>query len=149
MSTTRPCYIFDIDGTVADISHRLHHIEKQPKDWDAFFAACPRDVPIPAIRHLAVTLGTYAPIVFVTGRSDRVRTETDFWLKVKAQVSFAALYMREDGDHRPDHEVKGDLLDQIMNDGWEPLMAFEDRNQVVAMWRKRGLPCCQVADGDF
>jgi hypothetical protein len=28
-------------------------------------------------------------------------------------------------------------------------MAFDDRSQVVKMWRKRGVPCAQVADGDF
>jgi hypothetical protein len=30
--------LVDIDGTLADCTHRLHHIQKQPKDWDAFFA---------------------------------------------------------------------------------------------------------------
>jgi len=33
-------YIFDIDGTLADVSHRLHYITGETKDWDAFFAAC-------------------------------------------------------------------------------------------------------------
>lgn len=143
------CYLFDIDGTLADLTHRLHHIQKQPKDWDAFFAACPRDMPIAHICSLARTLSVHAPIVLVSGRSDRVRTETDYWIKVSAQIIYAGLYMRTDGDHRPDHEVKGELLDRILDDGWKPLMAFDDRNQVVAMWRKRGVPCAQVADGDF
>ena len=30
--------IFDIDGTLADISQREHHVRKQPKNWKAFFA---------------------------------------------------------------------------------------------------------------
>lgn len=194
----KPCYLFDIDGTLADITHRLHHIQDQPKNWEAFFAACSRDEPIPHICSLARTLSAYAPIVLVSGRSDKVRTETDYWIKVSAQLFAAALYMRKDGDHRPDHEVKGELLDQLMDDGWKPtlcfilkngqnraifqydagvpdhpselpdrpsiggaeahwasqqlvgpIMAFDDRTQVVKMWRKRGVPCAQVAEGDF
>lgn len=40
-------YVFDIDGTLADLTHRLHHIQKQPKDWDAFFDACAAYVSLP------------------------------------------------------------------------------------------------------
>ena len=33
---------------------------------------------------------------------------------------------------------------------WEPIMVFDDRNQVVDMWRNGlGLQCFQVADGNF
>lgn len=93
---TRSCYIFDIDGTLADCSHRLHHIQKQPKDWDAFFAACMDDQPIAHMVALAKSLPL--PIVCVSGRSDVVRVETDFWLRVRAGLNPAALYMRRAGD---------------------------------------------------
>lgn len=144
-----PCYIFDIDGTLADLTHRLHHIQKQPKDWEKFFAACSGDAPIQHICRLACDLNASSPIVLVSGRSDRVRVETDYWLKVIGGIIHSALYMRNDGDHRPDNIVKGELLDKLIADGWKPLMAFDDRNQVVKMWRERGIPCAQVADGDF
>jgi hypothetical protein len=78
-----------------------------------------------------------------------VRAETDYWIKVSAQLIYAALYMRADGDHRPDFQVKGELLDRLIGDDWNPLMAFDDRDQVVKMWRQRGIPCAQVADGNF
>lgn len=29
--------IVDIDGTVADLSHRIHFIEGEKKDWDSFY----------------------------------------------------------------------------------------------------------------
>jgi hypothetical protein len=29
--------IFDIDGTLADVLKRIHHLKKKPKDWQAFF----------------------------------------------------------------------------------------------------------------
>src|SRR6185437_285247 len=145
----KDCYVFDIDGTLADLTHRLHFIQRDPKDWNAFFAAASRDKPIMPICDLARRISSVCPIVLVSGRSDRVRTETDYWIKVSAQLGYAALYMRADGDHRPDYIVKGELLDRLIGDDWNPLIAFDDRNQVVAMWRKRGIPCAQVADGDF
>ncbi len=57
--------------------------------------------------------------------------------------------MRSEGDHRPDYKVKEELLGRILKDGFEPIMAFDDRDQVVKMWREAGVPCAQVADGNF
>ena len=38
--------VFDIDGVLADVRHRLHHVTARPKDWDAFFGAAPDDPPL-------------------------------------------------------------------------------------------------------
>lgn len=153
------CYLFDIDGTLADLSHRLHYIQGETKDWDAFFAACGSDRPIDHICDLAFTLNSSAnQIVFVSGRSDAVREQTLCWLETQGLRTNGdnwfreyrpQLYMRKAGDRRPDHVVKLELLAQIKADGWEPIMAFDDRNQVVDMWRANGVPCAQVAPGDF
>lgn len=141
------CFLFDIDGTLADLSHRLPHIQKEPKDWEAFFDACEDDTSIPHVIEIAVALARSYHIVFVSGRSDRVREATLTWLALRGLTG--DIYMRKDGDHRPDHVVKHELLDQIKGDGYLPVMAFDDRNQVVEMWRARGVPCAQVADGNF
>lgn len=145
---TKPCYLFDLDGTIADLSHRLPHIQKDPKDWDAFYAACGNDPPIPHIINLVHELAHHRAIVLVSGRSDRVRELTETWLKEHGVV-YNALYMRPDGDIRDDFYVKKILLKHIIFDGWNPLMAFDDRDQVVKMWRGEGIPCAQVADGNF
>lgn len=142
------CYIFDIDGTLADLSHRLPHIEKTPKDWRSFFAACPDDAPIKHIIILAQDIQhSGAFLVFVSGRSDEVREQTADWLA--KQGLRGMLYMRKEGDHRPDHQVKVELLAELRAAGHNPIMAFDDRNTVVKMWRELGIPCAQVADGDF
>ena len=143
------CYLFDLDGTIADLTHRLPHIQKTPKDWDAFFAACPDDKPIPHIITLAADLfGAGGSIVYVSGRSDQVRNQTQAWLDDHG-LPPGRLYMRTAGDHRPDHQVKVELLELLRADGYQPVMAFDDRNAVVKMWRELGIPCAQVADGDF
>lgn len=148
-------YLFDIDGTIADLSHRLHHITDKPKDLRTFFSKCHLDVPIPHIIELAKRLWATTPIIFVSGRSDECRMATVQWLEAQGFPMIGHkghpynLYMRKAGDHRPDNLVKAELLDAIKADGYQPIMAFDDRDQVVKMWRERGIPCAQVADGDF
>ncbi len=141
------CYLFDLDGTLADCAHRLHHIQGGRKDWKSFFAHCGSDLPIPHIVELARHLAQVETLVFCSGRSDEVRKETEAWLA--AQALSGPLYMRRRNDKRADYIVKAELLDQILADGFEPIMAFDDRDQVVKMWRARGIPCAQVAEGDF
>lgn len=142
------CYVFDIDGTLADCSHRRHHVEKMPKDWDAFFAECVRDKPICAVVKLALQLSLHHPLVYVSGRPERLRQKTVEWLS--SQLLFVThMYMRADGDYRDDAIIKREILDRMRADGWEPIMVFEDRTCVVKMWREAGVPCAQVAEGDF
>lgn len=151
----RRVYIFDIDGTLSDPEHRKHHIERKPADWPAFLAAVDQDAPIPHMVELAHRLAAHDEgILFVTGRSDDVRDKTLVWLQ--AQFPHGAkwigshdIYMRRHGDHRADTIVKSELMDLVIAGGFEPIMVFEDRASVVTMWRERGIPCCQVAPGDF
>jgi len=141
------CYVFDIDGTVSDCSHRVHHITKSPKDWKAFFAADGADEPITHMVDLALHLAKVAPVVFVTARPAEWRASTVAWLA--RQYLSGPVYMRAIGDRRDDNIVKSELIDQVIADGFEPIMAFEYRTRVVKMLRARGIPCAQVAEGDF
>ena len=149
MRATRRAYIFDIDGTIANGAHRLHHIEKTPKDWSAFFAACGGDQPIPHIIQLANHLNvTGVAIVYVSGRSDECRDATQMWLH-EHKLPDGPLYMRRAGDHRNDDILKVEMLAEVRSHGYEILMAFDDRSRVVRAWRAAGVPCAQVAEGEF
>jgi hypothetical protein len=147
-------FVVDIDGTIANLSHRLHFIEKKPADWDGFFAACMDDEPIHEVID-AVNL-LYADgdnfVLMVTGRSDAIRNQTVEWMNLHG-VPCDALYMRKAGDRRPDNIVKGELLDQLLADfditESHISAALEDRDQVVKMYRDRGIRVFQVANGNF
>lgn len=56
------------------------------------------------------------------------------------------LFMRADGDHRPDHIVKPELVSHLLH---KIEMVFEDRQVMVDKWRELGLTCLQVAKGDY
>ena len=79
------------------------------------------------------------------------RAVTEAWLRDVAGVDgmYAKLYMRPAKDYRSDDIIKGEILDQMHEDGYDPTMAVDDRDQVVAMFRARGLRVLQVAPGDF
>ena len=149
-------YIVDIDGTLADLSHRLHFIQSDPKEWDAFYDACDEDKPIWGVISViqALTDARYA-IVFVTGRPERVRNETNKWLRYNGllintqTLTRHPLIMRADGDHRPDTEVKKELVEKLIADGYRIAGVFEDRPSVCRVWREMGFTVFQMTDKEF
>lgn len=156
--------IFDLDGTLALNEHRVHHIRGEHKDYDAFHLACVDDQPHePVIRTLWAHMWAGHKVRIWSGRSDMVRTETEEWLltNVFGRVEFIERvhrdycinshlqHMRVRGDHRPDVVVKREWLNEARAAGKAPDLVYDDRNSVVEMWREEGIPCFQVALGDF
>jgi hypothetical protein len=141
---------FDLDGTLCNIEHRLHFIQSKPKDWPAFFRACVDDTPVWPMINLARHLPDGWTIEVWSGRSDEVREQTMIWLARHGLGNgyISTLRMRKAGDYRADNIVKGEWFDALPVDQ-RPALAFDDRQQVVDMWRSRGVICCQVAPGDF
>ena len=142
--------IFDLDGTLADDTHRAHYLTDGPKkDWDAYFDACDGDAPHTHIIAVLQALVHKGHIIEIwTGRSARVRDKTIAWLHWNG-VPFDFLNMRPEKDFRDDTLLKAKWLEDARDCGHLPDMAFEDRARVVHMWREQGIPCCQVAPGKF
>jgi len=137
--------IFDIDGTLADCGHRLHHIQGGKKDWPAFFGAMADDIAIePVCDHLRLCADRH-PIILCSGRPEDYRAVTERWL-TDNDIEYRALYMRASGDYRADDVVKSQLLDGILADGHQPILVVDDRPRVIAMWRARGLTCFQCRE---
>ena len=149
----KPLFIFDLDGTLANIEHRLHHITGDKNDWGAFFDACKDDQPFPGtIKMLRLLRNSGAEIQIWTGRNESARPATERWLAhyVWHHDSPLRLLMRGERDRRPDYALKQEWLDRMTDDDVLRIVAvFEDRTQVVKMYRAAGVRCLQVADGDF
>ena len=141
-------YIFDIDGTITDVSHRQHFLRQEPKDWDSFNAAMAGDAPQNHIIDLIDYLFEMHTIVLLTGRSSDYRGVTEQWLK-DHHVKYMELIMRPSGDRTDDAIIKSNAADRLIHDLGRIDMVYEDRDRVVKMWRERGIPCMQVAYGDF
>lgn len=138
--------VFDLDGTLALTEHRAHFLERPgKKDWRGFYAACDRDEPChPIIQVLLALHATGAEVEIWSGRSDEVKDKTTAWLAAHG-LGHIPIRTRKAGDHRPDTVLKTEWLDE----GRKPSLVFEDRSSVVAMYRARGIVCCQVAPGAF
>lgn len=152
--------ICDLDGTLCDCTHRVHLVQKEDgnglkkkPDWDAFYAGVRDDrVNDPVLFVLDAFMSKTRPceVIFCTGRPERCREDTEWWLFhfMGFGVNYYTLLMRADGDYRADYIVKQEMLDKYI-DKDRVLFVLDDRQQVVDMWRRNGLPCFQVAPGNF
>ncbi len=176
MNTT-PLYIFDLDGTLADLKHRRHFVEyplidcnncghqhnarkcrmcetEHPfkPDWNTFHAACVDDTPIrPVINTLTNFRMAECEVWIWSGRMSTVLAETRQWLMTHVGLTNAnELRMRPTGNFTPDDQLKESwLLTMSPEDRARLVMVFDDRDRVVNMWRRNGIVCAQVAPGDF
>lgn len=141
---------FDIDGTLANIEHRLDYVRSKPKNWKAFDAGIPNDkVNFPVAQTFYSLRDAGHEMIFASGRSDRTRTETMKWLiDNDLWDQDAKLYMRKEGDFRNDSIVKREMLNEIIDFyGKKPDMVFDDRPRVVKMWRDAGIFVFDVYQG--
>lgn len=169
--------IVDIDGTVADCTHRLGAIKptkllhkfdctnaisdgapcpqcgaKLRKDWKVFFSEVSEDLPIQPMINLLGRLKEHM-IIMVSGRPiengrTKVGIETEDWLW-KHGVWFDRLFLRLGGDNRPDYVYKQEVLDHLPKGQID--YVFEDRDQCVRMYREElpGALTMQVRDGAY
>ena len=153
MKTTRTrVAIIDIDGTIADCSHRLKHIEGEEKDWDTFYRLAHYDTPMKD--HIAfikryLKKNKLMP-VFSTGRNEKIEKDTEeFILKYKIETSsfwsrFAGcgpwefldyrITSRKKDDTRPASEVKRDMLHEHLRN-YSVEAVFEDNFDCLKMYK--------------
>lgn len=105
----RPLAVFDVDGVLADVRHRLRYVERRPKDWDAFFGAALDDPPLAEGVALARESALDCEVVYVTGRPERCRADTLTWF-ARHDLPAGELRMRRARDHRPARVAKPELL---------------------------------------
>ena len=138
--------IFDMDGTLADIEHRQHHTHGKRKDWGRFFAGIHADTPRRVLFDLMRHLHTAGYEVQIwSGRPEKTRAMSEQWLRQHG-CDLPITRMRPDGDFQPDDQLKEKWLLALPA---KPVMVYDDRDKVVAMWRRNGILCAQVAYGDF
>ena len=137
----------DIDGTIADLTHRLHYVNNGNRDWDSFFASVGDDKFRESIWRQVIedAEANDAVVIFLSGRSDITRNDTEEWLE--SYVEFKPLVlMRREFDRRPDTDVKRDIYDWHFRD-YNIVRIYDDRPRLVKMWREKGLDCVDCGDG--
>lgn len=139
--------IIDLDGTLANVEHRIHHVRGEgKKNWKKFFEGMAKDEPMEWCRFLTNNLP--ATIILLTGRPADYEIVTREWLKAK-EIKYDILLMRNSGDFRPDTIVKKEIYESRVKDFFDVLFVVEDREAVVKMWRDLGLVCLQCHEESY
>ena len=156
--------ICDIDGTLMNVEARRKLAVSQKRDsdkvmnWDVFLD--PQNMFMLDEQQLDVVMvikalcNVYNNIIFTSARNERHRDVTLKQIQGCLGDSIENgkeiyLFLRADDDFSPDDIVKKELLEDIKQQGLKPTLAFDDRDQVVKMWRGLGIECFQVREGDF
>jgi hypothetical protein len=127
-SADRPYAVIDVDGVLADVEHRLHHIAKRPKDWGRFFAAAADDPPLHAGIAMARRLAADHDIVYLSGRPERLRQVTLDWF-ARYDVPPGRLLLRDNRDRRPARLVKLGILRRLAQE--RPVSVLVDDDPAV------------------
>lgn len=112
--------ICDIDGILANASHRMEFIKSEKKDWKKFFSLTGEDKPRKEIFEMIVEFEKQGYEIFlVSGRPDNLRKETEEWLFENAKnyyfsciKFYKALFMRPSNDKRDDTIIKKEIYDR-------------------------------------
>lgn len=143
----RKAIIVDLDGTLCNANHRKHFVESEKKDWKSFYKGISDDKINEWCNEIISKMTGYT-IIFVSGRPDDYRKETEDWL-CSHLYGHCPLLMRESGDFRKDSVVKEEIYWKKIEPNYDVLFCIDDRKQVVDMWRSIGLTCLQCAEGNF
>lgn len=128
--------VFDIDGVVADVRHRLHHLD-WPVSWRGFFAEADADPLLPEGARLVADLGAQHDIVWLTGRPEWLREVTEEWL-ARYGLPDGEVHLRPVHDHRPARVYKLSVLRRLAPRGIAALV--DDDPEVVEAALAAGYP---------
>jgi hypothetical protein len=150
---TETIILCDIDGVLADVRHLLpfisKHLPKEKRNYNEYYRRIGEAKPTAYIEYIAEML-FLKPLKFyyTTGRSEQCRNVTTHWLnenRLLLNASYSELLMRKDGDERPAHEVKLEMLNIIRAKHPEAyFLAIDDDSQVIKMYRREGVACFHI-----
>ncbi|MFJ3958479.1 hypothetical protein [Arthrobacter sp. NPDC090010] len=167
--TRREAVIFDVDGTLCDVRSIRHLVAgvagatsagvatagtmpgggvRFKANFDAFHGAsidCPPHPRVVEVLQEAQAEGRV--VLVVTGRSEKWSFVTTLWMQEHG-ISFDELMMRPSGDFRPDSVVKSEIAQRILA-RYRPVLALDDRDDIIAVWHAAGIPTRKVTlDGE-
>lgn len=132
----KDCVICDIDGTLALMGDR------SPFDWNRVDRDFLNDV---VKQHLIMAKAAGKEIIIVSGRDSVCKDLTEEWLKYN-DIPYDKIFMRPKNDFRKDNIIKGEIYDEEIQGKYNVFVVYDDRNQVISMWRSLGLDVFQVAE---
>lgn len=134
-SRSKTCVIFDIDNTMFDVNGLSHLTEGSsvgPVAFETFHEAA---VYAPAVENVVVAARAFQncmPMFVLTARHEKYREET-VQLLDKHGIYPDMLLMR-DVQGVSSAQVKKSMVATLIDEGFYPVMAFEDDEDTIAMY---------------
>lgn len=135
-----PCIIVDLEGTLTDCSHRIHHYNNKEYDaWNEKFSLDPvNDRGFEAIQ-TELEVSEPPVLVICTAKDLMYRGDVLAWLEKNIYFGFVRIMYRRTGDERPSVEVKEEQLKKVQEEGYEVLRAYDDRLIMRVMYNRQGI----------
>lgn len=147
MAEAQEIVICGLDGVLALLEHRLHHLynEEGVKHWERFLEACDEDMPnLPLVDRLNQAREAGMPVIILTGRSAAARERTEQWLR-RWNIGYDTLWMRPARDYSRAGEFKAAILDQhFVNVTIRRIYESETHLDVARLCAERAIPCTLV-----
>ncbi len=140
------CVIVDVDGVLADATHRQHLVTGGRRRWDEFFEMCDRDALIEPTKITLDLMASDLTIVLLTARPEWVMPETRAWME-RFAIRWDLLIMRDYGDYSAARDFKHFVVADLRSRGFVPLLALDDDPRNVAMFERANVPCAYVHSG--
>jgi len=128
--------VFDVDGVVADVRHRLHHLDGLGR-WDEFFDDADKDGLLDEGARLVADLAAEHDVVWLTGRPEWLRDVTEDWM-ARHGLPCEELHMRPFHDYRPAPTYKLSVLRALAPRGVAAVV--DDDDEVIAAATAAGFP---------
>ena len=133
--------IVDIDGTIANVDHRIHLVRKPNKNWKLFFEKMNDDKPIEQIINKIKELHDDGlKILIVTGRPETYQSITSAWLNKHLPFEEFELIQRKKNDNRPSYQVKKSILIELKKK-YKIKFFLDDKEEDINMYLNEG---CQL-----
>lgn len=138
--TKQPAVIFDMDGTLCDVTSIRHYVlDRRRRNYHAFHylsVFCPPFgwVRSEAKRHHADKV----TVLVVTARREEWQALTEQWL-MSHDIPYEEVRMRKQDDPRKDKIIKGEILDDLL-ETYDIIHAYDDNPSIIELWRERDIP---------
>jgi hypothetical protein len=146
-----PAVVFDVDGVLADATHRQDVLFSGPgrgKNWRAFFAAAGDDAVIEEVARLTELIDRDLCVVLLTARPANIQGLTLAWL-AEHDLRWDVLVMRPEGDFRSSPDAKRMAIHELREAGFDLRIAFDDDRRNVDMFHSEGIPCIYIHSGYY
>lgn len=143
------CVVVDIDGVIADGSHRQYLLQQDPPRWKTFFLHSDSDEPIAGSKALLESFNPQWVVVLLTARPHYVAERTRIWLDEKGfRWDLLITRARSDGGLKSP-EFKKRSIAELETAGLATQLAIDDDARNISAFEQIGLEALYLHSGYY